>query len=157
MSRPLTDREVVLEARVAELEDELAAWRHDADQVRVNAARMKRAVAIRDRLQPLDVRCALAACGIFMCLVDHPGAAIPKARLVAASRYAGEDVPWPSSSRADEPEPKVVAVQVAHLRSALRQVGLEAAIEAVWGVGYRVSAENAARLKARFDPEASDG
>lgn len=143
-----TDRErvLLLEARVAELEEELACWRGNQADDADERVRMERAIAIKARLQRYDRRCAFCATNILIRLMDEPGVTFTKQQLLDASRHPGA----PSDH---EPDLKIVDVQVNFLRRALDGVGLRPAIETVWGIGYRTSPANAERLKAVLEPE----
>jgi DNA-binding response OmpR family regulator len=143
---PLTDRQrcMVLEGRIAELEQELAAWRGNSRNADRDFDEMQRLVRLRDRLQRGERRAALVAAGMFVRLIDHPGVVVTKGQLIDASRHPGV--------RDHEPELRMADVQVNFLRSALRRLGLPVIIETVWGYGYRVSAECAQLAKASLEP-----
>jgi DNA-binding winged helix-turn-helix (wHTH) protein len=148
MTRPLTDRErcQALEARVAELEEELAAWRAEGLDAARDDALMHRAVSLRDQLQRGDRRCAMVACGMLIRLIDHAGNVASKQQLVDASRSVGSC--WDR-----EPALKIADVQVNFLRRGLSALGFPGMIETVWGYGYRISGANAMVLKAALEPE----
>lgn len=149
MNRSLTDRErcMALEARVAELEEELAAWRGDSAQDLRSHHALQRAIRIRDRLQLLDHRCALVATGVLIRMLDDPDVTVTKLQLLEASRHPGVRLDY-------EPTLKVADVQVSFLRSGLRRLGHGDAIQTVRGVGYRIPAFRAEQLRAVLDPAA---
>lgn len=142
MNRPLTDRErcLQLEARVAQLEEELAAWRgHDADDDRdeADALRLdavKRALVRSVPAKALNGQQALAARTLLL-LLDRRGRLTTQAALAARISPTGDG------------ELKVAQVAICRLRKALRHWKLADAVRTVWGQGYVLEPEAAERIE----------
>jgi DNA-binding response OmpR family regulator len=146
VNRPLTDREtiVALRAHIADLEEEVAAWRSGAkeeaqeehDEARVDAVRraLKDAWPLAGGRQP-----AL----ILLHFVAHPGRPASKSRLFALTRtrysYARED-----ASRS------CVEVRISHLRRALDNLGYPGVIESLRERGWSISTSDCDRIRALF-------
>lgn len=132
MTRPLTDRERALkaEARVAELEDELAAWKAYGGAAAPDADDATRRFGASRWLRARDRRAGTPACvSILLALLARPGQVVSREALMRATRAPDADVD-------DTPETKVVDVQIVGVRRALASVGVE--IQTVWGVGFRI-------------------
>ena len=145
MSRPLTDRErcLQLEARVAELEEELAAYKANERRAVRDAADLSRQVKVRDFFHPAVRKRSIGAvpAAMLLHLLDHPGVVATKEQLYDCRFQPGADPDY-------EPQMKVVDVHVCHLREALAARGYPRAIDTVWGRGYRIEPAMAATLKA---------
>lgn len=141
MNRPLTDRERCqqLEARVAELEEELDAWREGLHTPLADEGARIRAWRVTEKLKPFDPRVALCAAAMLVELLDRAGKPVSKSELVAASRH-------PGCYAHDEPDPKVAVVQIAFLRRALARGRRGNPIRAIFNVGYVIAPEDAASL-----------
>lgn len=146
MSRPLTDRErcLALAARVAELEDELAAWRaNDNDEARWArlAGRVTRmARALRRGAPPSVPRRYLGLARVLIEMLDRPGQVRSYAQIYAAMT--------PGVITPESNDPRLnTGVYVCWLR---KIVGATA-IETARGQGYMITTEAAPDLKARFD------
>lgn len=148
MTGARTDRERVLqlEARVAELEDELAAWRaNDADEgddeaaaLRLNAVTgVLRAVIANARGVRNGVR---GSARLLIHLLDRPGRLCRHAELLAAV------------STKEDALPTGVNVRMCSLRHALRRMGFPSAITTVWGEGYVLDAAAAPAIARWVEP-----
>jgi hypothetical protein len=142
MTRPLTDREQVqvLSARVAELEEELAAYRANEDQEARWARQAGRLHRVGRRLRSLAggrLENAMGLARILLDMLDHPGMCRTKAQLVLAWRPADAELP---------DSLKVADVLICRLR---KVVGF-AAIDTVWGHGWLVPFEQVAGLRYRI-------
>jgi len=138
MNRPVTDREraTMLEARVAELEEELAAWRGSAtadSNLEAEAVRLETATAAMRALGCYDAR-GVARLMLFM--VGRPGRLCPHGLLfdaLATSSEASMDI---------------VKVRVSRARKALTRFGSPDALQTIWGQGYILRAEAAKSVAA---------
>lgn len=146
MNRPLTDRErcLQLEARVAELEEELSAYKALEDQEARwarEAGRLHRVSKELRRLAgPKNHLARSRGHGMARVLLDllaHVGMCRSPVQIYNAYNPAAADVP---------DSLKVVGVMIHYTR----QVVGHAAIETVWGQGYLVPFEQAAALRARI-------
>lgn len=144
MNRPLTDRErcLHLEARVAELEEELAAWRGNAR----DAGRDQQSLEREARLQQLlrGTGCHSTGCSsrLLLGLMARPGRPISYGVL---SGLVAKD---------EDVTPHIVNVAVCHARKALRSWGLPGRIENIWGKGYAMTPDLAAALAAKLEAAA---
>lgn len=138
---PVLDRALRAEARVAELEDELAAWRdRELRTERAEAETTAEAVIANTlrRLYP-RVQHAPQIARLLQLLIARPGHVFGQEHIVRAiSRRGGLDLG----------SLKVVDVTVCHARKALRVVGLDHAIVTVWGKGYLLRADEAEAVAA---------
>lgn len=145
MTRPLTDRERILqlEAKNAELTEELEAYRANADHEVRWAREQGRIHRVAKALRKAMVKTPRAP-GLARVLLDllaHPGMVRTKAQIYYAYQPTAQELP---------DDLKLVDVVICHLRKA---TGF-AAIETVWGHGWLVPFEQAAALRFRFEGDA---
>lgn len=147
MSRPLTDRERVLalEARVAELEAELAAWRGNAAEDADDEAAVLRLEVVTGVLRavigPRGVRNgARGSARLLIHMLERPGRLCRHAELLAAV------------SRKEDALSTGVNVRMCTLRFALRRMGFPEAIKTVWGEGYALDAAQAPAIARLVEP-----
>lgn len=144
---PQTDRDRMLaaEARVAELEEELEAWRANDRRIIHDGDKAMRAFRLAERVRPflkspyLGHAPQVARTLIF--LLDHAGTIQPVDRL-------GDAV---STREIDGPN-RLGAIAVTWTRAVLSQLGFEGALRNSYGQGYMIEAEVAAAIKARLEP-----
>lgn len=145
----LTDRDLVLklQARVAELEDEVAAWKaYDRDRGRVDIE-SARFAAVLAKLRPFSTRTGVQApARLLMVLLDSAGRLVTLERCLEAARKPDGD---------EEPSSNLVGVVVCVLRAILSKAGHRGAITLVWGRGYMIEAEVAERINAWLGPAAA--
>lgn len=146
--RPLSEVEA-LRARVAELEDEIAAWRAygAADPEELKTALALEAAArlwLRKRLshQGSHHGRGASAAKILAALVEDGGSVVSREQLLRATQPPGSDPEhWP--------EPKIVDVYLTHIRTALRRGGLSIPIN-LHGRGWILPLGVAERLRGEW-------
>lgn len=148
MSRPRTDKErvLVLEAKVAELQAELSAWRANDREEMAEADRAQRVAAVVLRLKERFGRNRGYGAGpvrVLLELLDNPGRLRTRRQLIIASRPQ-RDV--------DEVEPAMADVYVVALRRLLRGYGFPDAIATVRAVGWRLDRAQAPAICAALEP-----
>lgn len=136
------ERVYQLEARVAELEEELAAWRERDDFDRrwqrreAELLRLREALAIgtqdRHGYSPTGVR-------LLLDLLEHAGRIRSKLDLLEACAPGALD---------RDLQLKNVDVYVCGLRHALARHGLREAVQTVWGKGHMISEADALQIRA---------
>jgi DNA-binding response OmpR family regulator len=144
----LSDRARIqqLEAQVADLTEELEAWRGfdgDAERRAKNDEREARVRTRIMRLKPAHRPCMYGGVVVRLLLhfIDHPDRLHRRETLLDV--VAGEG---------SESLPKVVDVRVSHARDVVAFAGFDRTmIETHWGRGYRITAANAELLKAALD------
>lgn len=124
--------------RIAELEEELAAWKaYRADEANL-AGDLERLDRWRRAFRVTASRALM-----LMLMVERAGSIVTRRQLVAAASLA----PGSGSSDPDDRNPKVADVYLCRIREALARHHL-GKVETVWGCGWRMSAETAAAVKA---------
>lgn len=149
MTRPMTDRErvAVLEARLAELEEQLRAWEAweregkgaAVSDVRFNAALLK----IRGRYG--GGQSCHGAVRLLLALLDAKGRTLSVERLLQAAKRPGQD----------DPEYGLVKVVMCRLRKRLKTRGFADVIQTIHGRGYFIDLEARERLLAWLGPVAA--
>jgi hypothetical protein len=134
---PLTDRDRLLkaEARVAELEEELAAWQAgDARSEPRPAA--ERVYRLGEVLRPQLGGHAKTAARVLIDLLDHAGQVRPGWRI-------GETM---AVRHCEQPE-DLAKAGVCYARRALRGMGFGEVLKTAWGVGYVIHAADAPAVR----------
>lgn len=143
MSRPLTDRERVLqlEARVAELEEELAAWRVQGRVADAKGDALARLYRLGEAMRPHVPHHGAMAARLVAYLLARPGR-------VCAGGEIGEAIALGETIDPD----RLAKVGVAQARRGLSSLGLSDVIRTVWGQGYLIERANVARVMALTEP-----
>lgn len=145
----LTDRQLVvkLQARVAELEDEVAAWKaYDRDKGRADLDSARYAVVLA-KVRPFCGRHgSQSSVRLLLTLLDNAGRLVTLERCLDAVRKPGRD---------EEPVSNLVSVGVCRLRSALSRAGYGGDVVTIWGRGYMIDVEAAERINAWLGPAAA--
>lgn len=149
-----TDKEVIvqLRAQVADLTEEVEAWRaHDRDGAKA-AITTQREAEVRSRVLALKpssragVGFGGAIIRLLIVFMDNPGRLLTKHeiyKLIVSDVDAERDT-------------KTVDVRVCHVRHVLQWCGLpRTGVETVWGRGYRLQTDAAERLKEVLEPDAA--
>lgn len=137
------ERALRAEARVAELEEELAAWRAMKRDEARDADAVQRETRIREALRSATPEAGgPAKARVLLALIERPGEVVSLDRLLDALRGL------PGTQPDVEPMPKIVAVHVCKVRKALKALGRPGAIETVWGRGFRISADDVRWVRA---------
>lgn len=132
----------MLEARVAELENELEAWRANAAE-EIDAE----AIEIRIRSLRLKLKGAWPLAGglqpalMLLAMMRRPGLPISRAQLFSITRT-------PNSILLEENNRCLIAVRLCHLRRALDNLGFPGVIENLSSAGWCISAANCVLIKA---------
>lgn len=127
-----------LRREITELRDEVAEWERQSREAALGAVSDDVLMATRQRLGV-----TLTQARILHALMNRPGGVVRRGTL----RDLGS---------ADETEMKVVDVQVCRLRQNMERAGAPAAIETVWGVGFRLAAADVPALRAWLDGAAGE-
>lgn len=144
MSRPLTDRErcLALEAEVAELRDQLAAYRAADHDDRRDAAYLARERSVRAYLRIHRDAGGARPAAILIELLTHPGKVVLRERLVDAMTG-----PYVDADR--QPHHKDLDVRLSQIRRALELRGWpRSTIRIEYGRGWWIEAGDARRLDA---------
>jgi Transcriptional regulatory protein, C terminal len=141
MNRPMTDRERALraEARVAELEEELAAYKANERALASEIEEGQEYLICLDIIKtlPIDQRCKMP--GVIKLLIyisQHPGRVCSKLELlelISSDKY--------------EVQLTVVDVYISFVRKVARALGLPDAIETIWGRGWLIREDQAVCLR----------
>lgn len=144
VNAPMTyrDRALAAEGRVAELEEELATWRHQTKRERVVLEDATRVALLSARIKQAypSYSGARGAARALLCLLERPG------------HICGNQLIQHSLGTADDTGPEIVRVRVSQARKALEAMGFPGAIKNVWGAGYFIEAGTAATIKATLEP-----
>lgn len=142
--RPLSEVEA-LRARVAELEDEIAAWRAygAADpEERKTALALETAARLWLRKRASRGGQGASAAKILAALVEDGGSLVSREQLLRAMQPPGSDPEhWP--------EPRIIDVHLSHIRTALRRGGLSTPIN-LPGSGWILPLGVAERLRGEW-------
>lgn len=142
------DRALAAEARVAELEAEVAAWR-DYRAVGPRATADEAEILMLGKLQ----RRLRALTGMH----DSRGAARTLLVLLAhAGKLCRKQTIFDAIAVDADTQIKVVDVRVSRVRTALRIIGYPEAITTVWGEGYVLAAEAAEPIRRTLGLAAED-
>lgn len=145
MSAGLADyreRALRAEARVVELEDEVAAFKALANDEARWARQADRIAAFRQRIGFGKTRRGAGLARLLIDFLDHPGSTRSNFSIWQALH------PGQVENERDTDEGALAKVYVCWLRANLRAVGFGDAIQTVWGLGYRMELGAAERLKA---------
>lgn len=133
------DRALMAEARIAELEAEVAAWReygHTDPKSSREEADTLLVAKLQRRLRALtgmnDTR---GVAKTLLVLLAHPG------------RLCRRSTIFDAVTTDDTTDPKVIDVRVSRTRLLLRAIGYPEAITTVWGEGYVLAAESAGDIR----------
>ncbi len=136
------DRLVAAEARIAELEQELDAWRGNAAQEAVNEVICARINAMRQTLKnAYRLAGGQQPAQILMKLLSRPNYVFSRDALLQVTRTQKSRGP-------EERLPSIIAVRLSHLRKALDILGFPGVIESLDGAGWFISATNCAKIEA---------
>ncbi len=142
--RPLSEVEA-LRARVAELEDEIAAWRAygAADpEERKTALALETAARLWLRKRASRGGQGASAAKILAALVEDGGSVVSREQLLRATQPPGSDPElWP--------DPRVIDVHLSYIRTALRRGGLSTPIN-LHGRGWILPLGVAERLRGEW-------
>ena len=138
-ARPQTDRERIywLEARVAELEDEIAEWNRQADHDRRPSDDLQRAIQLGlRRINPKSAGPALAC--LLAALLDQPGRVVSKHTLYDYNRSTADGC-------------RTLDVQLCTLRSTLAAAGFSRQVIVTFqGTGLMISAGDCKAIRAKL-------
>jgi DNA-binding response OmpR family regulator len=134
MSRPLTDRDRILqlEAANAELRAEVEAWRANANDQGLAEVAWEREETAR-RFLGHGGQAAVLLC----LLIDSPGRILSPETILSAVGWKGDEYGNPRNQ---------ASVRVLQLRRALAAVGWPDAVQNAWRRGYYITASTAADL-----------
>jgi hypothetical protein len=142
---PRTDRERIywLEARVAELEEVLAAiQRAQADQDR---AMDKHVRVLRPVLRAAYAKAGGRSPAVMLCLLlAHPGREVHRDTMFDHTRGG--------LSRTEDASTRSLQVRMVHLRRALLALGFGNVVKTINGEGWRIDAADAQRIKDALLP-----
>lgn len=126
-----------LRRQLREAREEVEAWEADAKSVALNDAALERLGRWKSRLKlrPASVL-------ILMALADAPGRTLSRPTLLRVARGS------PSGNVKGDPEGNVVGVAIYHARKALADARVDVKLHLDWGCGFRLTVEDAARLRA---------
>lgn len=142
---PRTDKERILqlEARVADLEEEVAAWKAKAADEDAQFRDPLLIDHIRKKLRASGSAKGLQPAAMLLAFLSRPGIPLSRAHLFTVTRT-------PRTTVTEDINRCLVAVRLSHLRKSLDRLGFTGVIENVPDVGWLISPANCQAIKTAF-------